>query len=259
MTSFKLPSIRKLIRPDPKHILLDCDLSGADAQVVAWEADDRDLMSAFKKGLDVHNKNVADMWPGMKPTDKRPGSSKPIRAENKIAVHLTNYGGSARTMAISLGWKIKEAENFQQKWFHLHPGILDWHRRTMFDIQTKRMVKNQFGYRIVFFDRPDGLLPEALAWKPQSTVGLVCARGGVNLFKNVPWCQLLLQVHDSLVFQIPTHRFSPTNLEIIHRHLHNPVPYPEPLTIPWQIAVSSENWHKVQKVKWDLSDLPTTI
>ena len=46
-----LPNIRKFIVPDPGYLIVDADLSGADAQVVAWEADDADLKEAFRDGV----------------------------------------------------------------------------------------------------------------------------------------------------------------------------------------------------------------
>lgn len=57
-----LPNVRKLIIPDPGYAIYEADLAGADAQVVAWEAEDDDLKSAFRAGLDVHSKNAEDMW-----------------------------------------------------------------------------------------------------------------------------------------------------------------------------------------------------
>ena len=38
-----MPNIRKLYVPDPGYEIFDIDFSGADAQVVAWEADDKPL------------------------------------------------------------------------------------------------------------------------------------------------------------------------------------------------------------------------
>src|SRR5215213_5100571 len=60
--SVDLPNIRKLFIPDPGYTIFDCDLSGADAQVVAWEAEDEDLKAAFKKGLKIHAKNAEDIF-----------------------------------------------------------------------------------------------------------------------------------------------------------------------------------------------------
>ena len=43
LTHFRLPQIRKFFVPDPGKILFDVDLAGADAQIVAWEANDEPL------------------------------------------------------------------------------------------------------------------------------------------------------------------------------------------------------------------------
>ena len=232
----KLPNVRKLFLPDRGYTIIDCDLSGADAQVVAWEANDDDLKRAFRLGLNVHNHNGESMW-----GDAYNPKSKPrvytMRDELKRAVHGTNYGAAARTIAITLGWKIAEAEDFQRRWFALHPGIKAWHTRTDFDLQTTRTIRNRFGYRIVYFDRSDNLLPTALAWTPQSTVAVIASRGAVRL-RALPWVTILLQVHDSVVFQIPNHRFTKTDLATIREHLTVAVPYDDPLTIPWGLAAS---------------------
>ena len=57
-----LPNVRELFLPDPDHVMFECDLKGADAQVVAWEADDEDLKAAFRAGIDVHSKNAKDIF-----------------------------------------------------------------------------------------------------------------------------------------------------------------------------------------------------
>ena len=40
MEKIKLPNVRKMFVPDLGYVVFDCDLAGADAQVVAWEAGD---------------------------------------------------------------------------------------------------------------------------------------------------------------------------------------------------------------------------
>lgn len=253
----KLPNIRELFLPDPGYVILDCDLSGADAQVVAWEAQDEDLKNAFKSGLNIHNHNGKTIWGDAYTIDgKRPGAKYTMRDECKRAVHATNYGTSARTLAITLGWKVVEAERFIHSWLNeLHPAIGDWHTNTSHKLNTTRTITNAFGYRIVYFDRLDAMLPTALAWTPQSTVALVCAKAMIRL-DSIPWVEILLQVHDSLVFQIPSHRFTPANLAVIKDHLTVPVPYPnDPLLIPWDLSYSRESWGKCEKAKWTLEDV----
>ncbi len=261
----QLPPIRKLILPEPDHIIFDCDMAGADAQVVAWEAEDADLKSAFSKGLKIHKKNFEDFF--QKPfLDKykyeiQPGHIYSPYDEMKRAVHATNYAASARTVAGTLQWKISEAENFQAKWFRLHPGIKQWHKRIERELQLTRTVRNAFGYRITYFGRTAEVLPQALAWIPQSTVGILAAKAAIRLDRRFGYeavkagkltrrlATISLQVHDSLVFQI--HRKDYRILPYIKAALHQPVPYPDPINIQWSIAASTKSWGDVKDIKWE--------
>ena len=235
-------------------MLFDCDLSGADAQVVAWDAEDADLKAAFKSNMNIHVKNLQDLHGRFfdPVADKKPqaGARYSLYDEMKRCIHATNYGSSARTLAITLGWKVNQATQFQHRWFALHPAIRRWHLRVERDLQTTRSVSNKFGYRIQYFDRVTSLFTKALAWIPQSTVGIVCSKGGVRLHKEVPWLQPLLQVHDSLVFQIPYSRVEPASFELIKKLLHVPVPYSDELVIPWELSASTVSWGDCKKCDW---------
>jgi DNA polymerase-1 len=243
-----LPNIRKIFIPDSGYDIYDCDLAGADAQVVAWEAEDADLKAAFRAGLDVHSKNASDMWGGA--FDQLQGSARKKKRQScKHAVHGTNYGGTARTIAAhpSINWTVHEADQFQKRWFQIHPAIRRWHTRVQADLDRAKTVANPFGYRRVFFDRPDAVFPEALAWVPQSTVALVSFYGALQLEKASPWIEMLLQNHDSIVFQAP-HRYRGSIAEI-KRGLEIVVPYSDPLTIPWGVARSEVSWGDCEKVE----------
>lgn len=245
-----MPNIRKMFIPDPGMTIFDVDLAGADAQVVAYEAEDHDLIEAFRKGLDVHDKNARDLWgPAYSNLagDKHGGPKSKRRKETKQAVHATNYGGSARALAHVLGWTMRESESFQKRWFSLHPRIkTQFHGRIESDLQRSRMVTNRFGMRRVYFDRIDSVFPEALAWVPQSTVAEVSFRGALQLERLCPWVQMLLQVHDSLVFQVP-HAYE-NRLDEIRAALEIPIPYATPLTIAWGLARSRVSWGDCQSV-----------
>lgn len=262
-TDIKLPNIRKQFIPDPGYTIFDADLAGADAQVVAWEAEDEELKAAFRHGLDVHDHNAEAMF-GTRYTSlageaSRSGTPKgKFRKKNKQGVHLTNYGGTARTCATVLGWTVKEADDFQRRWFSLHPGIKKWHERVEHSLATTRSVTNAFGYRMMYFDRLDAVLPQALAWGPQSTVALVTYYGFLQLQARHPhptptrerpsFFEELLQVHDSVVFQKP----DSYNCEdiTIRNDLAVPVPYDDPLIIPWGLAKSKLSWGDCQEVNF---------
>ena len=243
-TTTSMPNIRKMFVPDPGYTIFDCDLAGADAQVVAYESEDEDLIRAFKEGLDVHDKNATDMW-GQGYTrlagDKSHGPKAKRRKECKQAVHATNYGGSARAIAHVLGWTVHEATLFQRRWFGLHPGIkTNFHGRIESDLSRSRMVTNRFGNRRVYFDRIELVFPEALAWVPQLTIAEVSFRSALALEQACPYVEMLLQVHDSLVFQVPVKWAE--NLTAIRAGLAYPIPYAPPLTIGWGVARSTISW-----------------
>lgn len=245
--STPMPNIRRMFIPDPGYVIFDVDLAGADAQVVAYEAEDEDLITAFKQGLDVHDKNARDLFGDA--YARLTGSDKAKRRkESKQAVHATNYGGSARTLAKVLGWTVREAESFQRRWFGLHPGIkANFHGRIESDLSRSRMVTNRFGYRRVYFDRIDSCFTEALAWVPQSTVAEVSFRGGIKLLQACPWVEMLLQVHDSLVFQV--READANRLQELRSGLEYPVPYATPLTIQWGLSRSAKSWGECETVK----------
>lgn len=243
-----LPNIRKMFIPDSGSVIFDADLAGADAQVVAWEAGDEDLKAAFRAGVKIHMKNAEDIfgeeWRNAPGHHKDMGTKKgQMYYDNKRAVHATNYGASARTLAIVLGWSIARANQWQESWFRKHPEIHLWQRRVDAAVHSSRhCVENAFGFRRTYFDRADGILPQALAWIPQSTVARVCARGAINLINTFPFIERnqLLQVHDSIVFQVP--KSEAYRVSEFKKALEVTVPYPDPLTISWSLSSSEKSW-----------------
>jgi len=84
--------------------------------------------------------------------------------------------------------------------------------------------------------------------KKKLTVAIVTNKGLLNIHRNLPEAQLLLQVHDSLVLQVPTHKTPDIYHDVLEQMLI-PVPYHDPLTIPVNIAASTKSWGDVEEVK----------
>ena len=259
--TISLPNIRKLFIPDPGFYIAEVDLAGAEAQVVAWEAGDEDLKQAFRSGVNVHIKNARDVF-----ANKVKGwSDEAIHATSypggiyytaKRCIHATHNGGLPKGLASQItGLSISDATNFQKLWFGLHPKIKARQEYILdclngrIENNPARTIFNRFGYRIVFFDRIKNVFTEALTWVQQSTIGICCFKGGIEIRKQVPWAQVLLQVHDSLVFQFPIDKYD--QLPKLKKAIHSViVPYDDPLKIPWTLKVSKKSWGDAEDIKW---------
>lgn len=246
-SKLRTPNLRKMFAPDPGHILFDVDLERADAQFVAYDSGDAALKDTFVRAridhsIDPHMENAIAIF--------GPNAGKAERTKAKQGVHAANYSVGERTLGMTLGITTAQARTFLDSWFSAHPAIKQWHIETERQLLRDRTIRNVFGYRIVFFDRIEGVLSEALGWQGQSGTALVCGLAMVKLDK-LPYITLLLQVHDSLIFQMPIADY-PYRLPEILSTLETPAPYPDdPLIIPWSAKASLRNWGECIDIPWD--------
>jgi len=284
---FNFPNMRRSFEPDVGYELSEYDQSGADATVVAWEADDQDLKDAFRAGKKIHLVNTRTLFPketeNMTDDEIKAGNGIPGSYYDSVkkGVHATNYGAEPQTLSHRLKWTLSKAEEFQERWFSAHPGIHKWQMRTEFwlnglqcwkcnsmtngqrlcpncGVVCGRTVQNKFGYRIVYFDRFNDLKKRALAWLPQSTVAINVNKGAMAIRKKSSLSSkinFLLQVHDSLVLQYPI-KYSTSIQQDIKDALYSvevkcdKLSYNDPLIIPWSAKASRKNWGETEKIDW---------
>lgn len=260
---YDYPNIRAMFVPDPGYVFFDGDLDRADLQVVAWEADDQMLKAALRMGADIHLMNAFVLNgkepPPLEELIERHGKSetcccpppkcywehrRPLSSTRefaKVFCHGTNYGGGARTMAANTGRSISEIDRAQKIWFGAHPGIKKWQDLVKHQVQKYHFVENKFGYRWYIFDRVESIIPEAIAWIPQSTVSNIINKIWLNIHENLPEVEVLLQVHDSLAGQFPA-VLAEEMPRRIKEQAHIVVPYEDPLVIPFGLKISDKSW-----------------
>jgi len=118
------------------------------------------------------------------------------------------------------------------------------------ELQTTRKTSNKFGYIRPWLGRVETILPEALAWIPQSTVGLVTNKAMVQLKHALPQVRLTMQIHDSIVFQLPVAAYR-EHLPVIRKALEVVVPYEDPLIIPFSLKGSAISWADCRELDWE--------
>lgn len=239
---FTLPNLRRVFIPDRGCEIADVDLDRADVQIVAWDSGDEALKDKLRdKSRDLHTGNAADIF-GVPYTQV----TKFQRAFAKAFCHASNYGAGPRTVAITLGQPVREIEAAQARWFAAHPRIKEWHERVEEQLQRTRTVQNAFGYRRLFLDRVEGLLPQALAWLPQSSVAHIINIALCRMHdEHSDLLEVLMQVHDSLVFQYKR-PLRERALAAARDCLEVEVPYSDPLVIPVGFQISGDSWGDVE-------------
>lgn len=119
--------------------------------------------------------------------------------------HGTNYYGTPRTMAKHAHVPTKIIEDFQLRYFTRFPAIALWHNYVIREIMAHGTITTLFGRRRMFFGRANDASThrKAIAYEPQSMTGEEIDRGLLAVWRKHPEVQLLNQVHDSILFQVP--------------------------------------------------------
>lgn len=250
---YKLPNVRKLFLPDPGNIIFDVDLTGADAAVAAKECGGQ-YWAAIASGRKINVEileycypEVYRRWKDMPPDPpgqegKKDASREPAYTKCKNMHYGSIYVGKPKGISSSAAIPLPIIQRMQPWFFTKFPEVPGWHTRVNEELYRTRGVHNAFGYKVTYFDRLEGLLPEAVNWVCQSTVGVVCQRGSLIVRREFRQVKLRLQVHDSLVGQLPIRTAERDLLQIRERLNSIEVPYDSPLRIPWGMKVSDKSW-----------------
>jgi DNA polymerase I-like protein with 3'-5' exonuclease and polymerase domains len=236
VTGRALPNCRSLFIPDEGKTFFDIDLDSADLRIVVAESG----ASGLQQMLDENLKPYIEL---MKEYYNDPSKNK-YSDEYRIFkgfAHGTHYLGSAAGLAARLGLLVHEVDQLQKWYFQRNPEIKKWHEELKAQVFKRGWIENVLGYRRYFWNKQEPTIMQiAAAWKPQSTVGLLINQGMVQVERNEPDIEILLQVHDSLAGQFPTDK--PYLIDNIKRRCEIPLPYENPIVIPVGVATSTESW-----------------
>lgn len=225
--------MRRCVVADPGYKMFSIDYSQAESFVTGGVAfrdgRDKSYLTACRSG-DLHTAVTRQIWTDLPwtgdPLQDRQIAEQPYyfglsyREVEKKLGHGTNYLGGAPHLAKITRTDKESILNFQTNYFAKFPGIKSYHMRQIARVQMERAVQTTFGRYRTFFGHPQdsGTHRKAVAFEPQSTVGDM-----LNLAMWLVWyeldewgpskgpLQLLLQVHDNIVFQVPDHPEDPDN------------------------------------------------
>jgi uracil-DNA glycosylase family 4 len=212
--------VRSVFVPDDGFVLGNADLKQAESLVVAHISGDPEMLRLHSDeymfgGKDGH-KYVASFLLE-KPIEL---VSEEDRQIGKTCRHALNYALGPQKLMLKINQEgedtgvfvtLMQAKIYRIKYLQLHPMLPQWWRWVNSKLQDTHTLSNLLGRPRTFYDRPEHILPDAIAYIPQSTVGDALNIGLVRCNADEELQDLgyqpLLQVHDSIVFQAPETTF----------------------------------------------------
>lgn len=241
----KLPNVKKIFLPDEGMEMFDCDLSGADIQIVASDSECKWLIDYFAnpRGCGKVYAYIASNF-----LQREVDVTSREYKVYKGVFHGTNYLMGINKLASMAGISVQLAQELQNYYYSLCPEVRLWQERVVREIQTKGYLTNILGRRGWYLNRNDPMLKnKAASFIPQSTIADVVNKAMVAVSERYPEVQLLLQVHDSLVGQYPKEKaefYRPAMLDCMEVAL----PYNPILKIPADIQVSQRSYGDVRSL-----------
>lgn len=118
--------------------------------------------------------------------------------------HGSNYEATPPTMAKHSKLPLQTCKEFQESYFNAFPCIPAWQQSVHYQLEHFSQVTTLLGRRRFFFGRPkDGATRrDAVAYAPQSMTADEINQGILKLWQ-ANRVQLLMQVHDNILFQFP--------------------------------------------------------
>ncbi len=232
----------------PGHQLISADYSQIELRVLAHIADIPQLKKAFADGLDIHAMTASEMF-GV-PVKDMPSD---VRRRAKAINFGIIYGISAFGLANQLGIGREEAGAYIKKYFERFPGIRDYMDATKKACREQGYVTTIFG-RKCHYPRITASNPSERAFNERAAINAPIQGSAADIIRRAMArmdgalasaklrAQMLLQVHDELVFEVPEAEIAET-ISLVRRVMVD-APHPATqLSVPLQVdAKAAKNW-----------------
>ena len=188
--------------------LLTADYSQIEMRIMAHLSNDAALLKAFESGEDLHA-SVAGLVFGVKPSEVDPE----MRRQMKAMSYGLAYGLSAYGLAVQLDLSASAAQELMNKYFIRFGGIRDYLSDVVDQARKVGYTQTVMGRRRYLPDlssdnRPRREIAERMALNApiQGSAADIIKKAMLNVAaliqENKLKSQLLLQVHDELIFEV---------------------------------------------------------
>jgi DNA polymerase-1 len=240
--------IRAAFVAEPGKIMLAADYSQVELRIMAHFSQDAVLVEAFRNGEDIHARTAQEVF-GVGPMAQ---TSEHRRAAKAINFGII-YGLSAFGLAQQLGIEQREAAQFIAAYFARYRGVKEYLDRVLVETRKSGETRTLFGRM-----RP---IPEITS--PQVQLRNFAERTALNsplqgtaadliklamiaiakrLKKEKLRAQMILQVHDELVFEAP-----PKEQKALEKLVREEMEGVYKLEVPLAVEIATgPNWRDLQ-------------
>jgi len=213
--------IRTAFVAAPGCKLISADYSQIELRLVAHVAGEASMIDAFKAGVDIHARTASEVF-GIPLDDLDSETRRRAKAINFGII----YGISAFGLARQLSIPQSESRDYINAYFEKFPNIKAYMERTKTEAREDGYVETLFGRRIHIsgFTASNPAMRgfaerQAINAPIQGTAADIIKRAMIRLpqqmtEKAVP-ADMLLQVHDELIFEVPDGRVDDATASII--------------------------------------------
>ncbi|MCP4074053.1 MAG: DNA polymerase I [Hyphomicrobiales bacterium] len=228
--------------------LLSADYSQIELRVLAHIADIDQLKQAFADGLDIHAMTASEMFDT--PIE---GMDAMVRRRAKAINFGIIYGISAFGLANQLGISRTEASEYIKKYFERFPGIQDYMETTKEFARENGYVETIFGRR-AYYPEIESRNPQMRAFNERAAINAPIQGSAADVIRRAMVrmdgalkeasldAQMLLQVHDELIFELPDNQVEAT-IPVVANVMEN-APFPAlDLKVTLKVdAQAADNW-----------------
>jgi DNA polymerase-1 len=238
--------IREAFIARPGWQLISADYSQIELRIMAHIAQDANLLDAFANGRDIHQATAAEIF-GI---ELEQVSSEQRRYAKVINFGLI-YGMSAFGLASSLGIDRSAAQTYIDTYFGRYPGVAQYMADTRVLAKDKGYVETIFGRRLWLPEinstngmRRQGAERAAINAPMQGTaadlikLSMIAVQAWLEAEKLET--QLLLQVHDELILEVPL-----AEMELVKTQLRHLMTHVATLRVPLEVGIGiGDNWEE---------------
>ncbi|MGH8726560.1 MAG: DNA polymerase I [Burkholderiales bacterium] len=231
------------IAPPGSHIV-SADYSQIELRIMAHLSQDENLLRAFAAGDDIHRATAAEVF-GLAPEEVSAEQRRQVKAINFGLI----YGMSAFGLSRELGLERAAAQHYMQRYFARYPGVAKYMERTRETARAQGYVETVFGRCLWLPEikssnnlRRQAAERAAINAPMQGTAAdlIKLAMIAIDRFLSDKQSQLIMQVHDELVLEVPD-----SELDLIQRELPRLMSEVAILDVPIVVALGTgKNWDK---------------